>query len=87
MRRSIFEEASELLLPEPTLYDFFDYLAGEKLQLPEERPIADQTTITFKFTASLPKPALHKYPKPAPSAPFRPIQLQGVPPSQSHHHT
>ena len=30
----IFEQANKFLLPETTLLDFFDFLAGQKLYLP-----------------------------------------------------
>lgn len=32
----IFEEANQFMLPETELLDFFDFLAGEKLYLPNE---------------------------------------------------
>jgi hypothetical protein len=32
---SLFYEANQFILPETSLYDFFDYLAGQKLDIAE----------------------------------------------------
>ena len=54
---SIFEEAENFILPEPGFYDFFEYLAGEKLELPEEKmPYSDcRFKINLSSTSSKPK--------------------------------
>jgi len=59
------------------MYDFFDYLAGEKIILPEHRNKVEETTITFKISAPLPKPSIHKYKK-SKKENYRPIELQQV---------
>jgi hypothetical protein len=46
------------------MFDFFDYLAGEKLELPDQKSFSDETIVTFKFNQQLPKPSLYKYRKP-----------------------
>ena len=61
------------------MYDFFDYLAGEKITLPEHKNPADQITITFKISAPLPKPSVHKYKK-YKKENFKPIELQQIQP-------
>ena len=40
-KKSLFEEADEFILPETEMFDFFDFLAGEKLVLPEDRLLSD----------------------------------------------
>lgn len=74
-KKSLFEEADELILPETEMYDFFDYLAGEKLVLPEDQAMVDKVTMTIKLTQPLPKPSLHKYKKRKPED-YKPIKLQ-----------
>ena len=67
------------------MFDFFDFLAGEKLVLPEDRLLSDQLTITLKINQPLRKPSLHKYKKTKPEN-FKPIKLQeipGLPPTKS----
>jgi hypothetical protein len=54
--RSLFEQANDFIYPQTQMYDFFDYLAGEKITLPEHKSQVDETTITLKISAPLPKP-------------------------------
>lgn len=63
------------------MYDFFDYLAGEKLELPEEKAISDEMTVLFKFNQPLPKPNLYKYKKSDTKEvkeEFKPIKLKEI---------
>lgn len=50
-------------MPETQMFDFFDYLAGEKIVLPENKAFCDEPMITFKMPAPQPKPVIHKYKK------------------------
>ena len=59
------------------MFDFFDYLAGEKLVLPEDKAEIDELTMKVKLTQPLPKPSLHKYKKTKPED-FKPLRLQEV---------
>jgi hypothetical protein len=52
---SLFHEASQFILPETSLYDFFDYLAGQKLDIAEEKSLSEQIKITFKHIDLVPK--------------------------------
>lgn len=35
--KNLFEEANEFILPQTELWDYFDYLAGYKIELPEQK--------------------------------------------------
>lgn len=63
-------------MPATQMYDFFDYLAGEKIVLPEQQSFCEETTITFKLSAPLPKPSIHKYSKNGRKENFKPIELR-----------
>ena len=40
-------------MPETSMYDFFDYLAGEKLDISEEKSLVEELKITFKHIDSI----------------------------------
>ena len=40
-QKSLFEQADDFIMPHTQMYDFFDYLAGEKIVLPEEKSHSD----------------------------------------------
>ena len=42
-------------MPETSIYDFFDYLAGEKLDISEEKSLVEELKITFKHIDSIPE--------------------------------
>lgn len=47
---SLFQQANQLILPETELLDFFDFLAGEKLYLPEDEAAKlEKQKMFFKF--------------------------------------
>ena len=75
-QKSLFEQADDFIMPHTQMYDFFDYLAGEKIVLPEEKSHSDEATITFKLSAPLPKPAIHKYVKNNRKENYKPIELR-----------
>ena len=52
---SIFYEANQFIMPETDLYDFFDYLAGQKLDIAEEKPLSEELKIVFKHIDTIPK--------------------------------
>ena len=60
-KKSLFEQADDFIMPQTQMYDFFDYLSGEKIVLPEDRSYSESTTVTFKLSAPMPKPSIHKY--------------------------
>jgi hypothetical protein len=60
------------------MFDFFDYLAGEKLVLPEQRSFCEDAMVTFKFSQPLPKPNLFKYKKPESKEAFKSIRLKEI---------
>jgi hypothetical protein len=57
------------------MFDFFDYLVGEKLEFPDQKSFSEEMTVTFKFNQSIPKPCLYKYRKSEKEA-FKSIRLQ-----------
>lgn len=65
-KKSLLEEADEFILPQTEMFDFFDFLAGTKLVLPEDQSLSDQLTINVKINQPLRKPSLHKYKKTKP---------------------
>lgn len=73
---NIFQEAHQYILPSTPIFDFFDYLAGEKLQLSDDRSISEEMMVTFKFNQQLPKPSLYKYRKPDSKEGFKSIKLK-----------
>lgn len=74
-KKSLFDAADEFIMPETEMFDFFDYLAGEKIVLPEDLALVDKLTMTVRLTQPLPKPSLHKYKKAKPEE-FKTIKLQ-----------
>jgi hypothetical protein len=60
------------------MFDFFDYLAGEKLVLPNQRSFCWENMVTLKFNQPLPKPSLYKYKRPETKETFKSIKLKEI---------
>ena len=45
------------------------------MQLPEEKAFCAESTLSFRLSAPLPKPPIHKYPKAAKEN-YKPIELR-----------
>jgi hypothetical protein len=74
--KSLFDQADDFIMPQTQMYDFFDYLAGEKIVLPENKDFCDVATVTFKYNPPQPKPVIHKYQKKSRKENFKTIELR-----------
>ena len=74
---SIFEQANQFYLPDIPPFDFFDFLAGQKLTDSQQSQL-EEPQIIFKFPKKLPKPDLRqKKPKTAEYKPIKLIKVHG----------